>query len=159
MLGPLALLAGLSIVGGYIGIPYFLGEHHGEFHWGVASISLAVVAMGLTLAWLIYKRRLVSAQQVVHALALPHSFLQQRYYIDEIYNWYVATIQQRVIAGSCALVERYVIIGFFVNGIAWLTQGAGRLIRLCQTGRIQTYVLAFLIGIVWLLSTSLRRWW
>ena len=159
MLGPLALLAVLSVVGGYLGIPYFLGEHHGEFHWLVAGISLAVVASGLVLAWLIYWKKAVSAQQIVHALALPHSFLQRRYYIDELYNWYVATIQQRIIAGFCALVERYVIIGFLVNGTAWLTRGSGQLIRLCQTGRIQTYVLAFLIGIIWLLSTSLRRWW
>jgi len=159
MLGPLALLAVLSIIGGYLGIPHFLGEHQGEFHWLVAGTSLAVVAAGLVLAWLIYQRKLISSQQVVHALALPYSFLQRRYYIDEVYNWYVAVIQQRVIAGFCALVERYVIIGFLVNGTAWLTRSSGQLIRLCQTGRIQTYVLAFLIGIVWLLSRSLHRWW
>lgn len=159
MVGPLVLLAVLSIIGGYLGIPYFLGEHHGEFHWLVAGTSLAVVAAGLALAWLIYQRKLVSAQQVVHALALPYSFLQRRYYIDELYNWYVATIQQKLIAGFCALVERYVIIGFLVNGTATLTRGSGQLIRLCQTGRIQTYVLAFLLGIVWLLSRSLHRWW
>jgi NADH-quinone oxidoreductase subunit L len=159
MLGPLALLAALSLLGGYLGIPHFLGEHHGEFHWLIATTSLAVVATGLILAWLIYYRQLVSSQQIVHALALPYSFLQRRFYIDELYNWYVVTIQQKLMAGFCALVERYVIIGFLVNGTAWLTRGSGQLIRLCQTGRIQTYVLAFLIGIVWLLSRSLHRWW
>jgi len=159
MVGPLVFLAVLSVVGGYLGIPIFLGEHHGELHWAVAGTSLAVVAAGLVLAWLIYQKQAVSAQQIVHALALPYSFLQRRYYIDELYNWYVATIQQHVIAGVCAWVERAIIIGLLVNGTAWLTRGAGRLLRRFQTGRIQTYVLAFLIGIVWLLSTSIHPWW
>ncbi len=157
MIGPLVLLAALSIVGGYLGIPRFLGELHGELHWEVAGISLAAVAGGLVLAWLLYGKRLVSPAKVVHALALPYSFLQRRYYIDEIYSWYVATIQQKIIAGLCAWVERNVIIGFAVNGTARLTRGMGQVIRLCQTGRVQTYVLAFLIGIIWLLSVPLRR--
>ncbi|MBI3011101.1 MAG: NADH-quinone oxidoreductase subunit L [Candidatus Omnitrophica bacterium] len=157
MIGPLVLLAALSVVGGYLGIPRFLEEHGGGFHWLVAGTSLAVVTVGLGLAWLIYKRQAISAQQLVQALALPYSFLQRRYYIDEIYAWYVATIQQKLIAGLCAWVERHVIIGLAVNGTARLTQALGRLIRLCQTGRIQTYALAFLIGIIWLLSIPLGR--
>jgi NADH-quinone oxidoreductase subunit L len=157
MTGPLVLLAALSVVGGYLGIPRFLGEHEGIFHWVVAAGSTAVVAAGLLLAWLIYGKRALAAQQLVQALALPYSFLQRRYYIDEIYNWYVAVIQQKLIAGLCAWVERHVIIGLMVNGTAWLTQAMGRVIRLFQTGRIQTYVLAFLLGIVWLLAIPLGR--
>ncbi|MBI2104791.1 MAG: NADH-quinone oxidoreductase subunit L, partial [Candidatus Omnitrophica bacterium] len=156
MLIPLFLLALLSIIGGYIGIPAFLGQHHGEFHIGVAAISTAVVAGGLVLAWLIYSKRAVSPQQVVQALALPYSFLQRRYYIDEIYNWYVAVIQQKVIAGTCALFERYVIIGAMVNGTAAVTRGLGGLLRLCQTGKVQTYILVFLLGVLWLLTIATR---
>ena len=157
MLIPLFLLAALSIAGGYLGIPRFLGEHRGEFHLGVAAVSTVVVLAGLFLAWLIYKRQAVSAQQVVQALALPYSFLQQRYHIDELYTWYVGEIQQKLIAGFCALVERYVIIGVAVNGAALLTRSAGQLLRRCQTGKVQTYVLVFLLGIVWLLSAALFR--
>jgi len=156
MLMPLFLLAGLSIVGGYLEIPHFLGQHEGEFHAGVAATSLVVVGLGLCLAWLIYGKRVVSAQQVVHALALPYSFVARRYYIDEFYNWYVATIQQKLIAGLCAWVERYIIIGIAVNGIAWLTRGLGLILRRAQTGKVQTYALAFLLGVVCLLSV-LRR--
>jgi NADH-quinone oxidoreductase subunit L len=157
MLIPLALLAALSIVGGYLGIPRFLGQHHGEFHWGVAGISLAAVAAGLVLAWLIYRKGVVSAEQIVQALALPYTFLQRRYYIDEMYGWYVAVVQQKWLAGLCAWVERSVIIGFAVNGVARLTQEAGKLLRRLQTGMVQAYVLAFLLGIVWFLSTALSR--
>ena len=157
MLAPLALLALLSIAGGYFGIPQFLGQHEGAAHWLVASISLAVVAGGLALAWLLYQRRAISSQQMVRALALPYSFLKRHYYIDEIYTWYVVNVQQRLIAGLCAWVERRLIIGLAVNGTAWLTQRAGRLIRLCQTGKVQAYALVFLLGVTWLLATTLTR--
>ncbi|PIQ84575.1 MAG: NADH-quinone oxidoreductase subunit L [Candidatus Omnitrophica bacterium CG11_big_fil_rev_8_21_14_0_20_63_9] len=158
MLIPLGVLAFLSIIAGYIGIPHFLGQH-GEHHaaWLVPGLSIAVVAVGLLLAWLIYSRGTVSAQQLVQALALPYSFLQRRYYIDEIYMWYVETVQQRWIAGACAWVERVIIIGFLVNGTARLTRRAGHILRLWQTGRVQTYVLGFLLGIVSLLTLALRR--
>jgi len=157
MVIPLMLLAALSIIGGYLGIPEFLGQRQGDFHWGVAGVSLGIVAAGLALAWLVYAKRAIAPQQLVKALALPATFLERRYYIDEIYAWYVANVQQRLIAGLCAWVERSIIIGFFVNGTAWLTQRTGRILRLCQTGRIQTYVLGFLIGIIWLLTLPIGR--
>ena len=157
MLIPLFLLAALSIAGGYLGIPRLLGEHHAGLRWGVAVLSTSMVAAGAGLAWLMYQRRLVSPQQVVQALALPHTWLQHRYYIDQFYAWYVAEIQQKLVAGLCAWVERVIIIGFLVNGVAWLTRGAGRIVRLAQTGKVQTYVLGFLLGVAWLLTAAVRR--
>ncbi len=160
MLLPLLFLAVLSVIGGYVGIPHFLGEEHASHEGGtvVIAVSLTVVGLGLLLAWLIYRKKAATAQQLVHALALPSSFLQRRYYIDEIYDWYVATIQQRLIAGLCAWVERSIIIGLLVNGTAWIAQALGQTLRFFfQTGKVQTYVLMFLIGVVWLLTTSLPR--
>jgi NADH-quinone oxidoreductase subunit L len=157
MLTPLFLLAGLSIAGGYIGIPRFLGQHgHGEFHWDVAAISTAVVLLGIGLAWLMYQKRAVSPQQVVQALALPHSFVKRRFYIDELYSWYVKEVQQKVIAGVCDWVEQVIIIGIVVNGTAWLTRGLGHVVRLAQTGKVQTYVLVFLVGVICLLAGLVR---
>ncbi len=164
MVIPLVVLAALAIAAGYIGIPHFLaempqfhGEEPGTLHWDVAATSLAAVASGLGLAWLVYQQRAVSARQLVNALAVPHTLLERRFYIDEMYAWVVANVQQRMIAGFCAWFERVIIIGLAVNGIAWLTAGIGRTLRLAQTGKVQTYVLAFLLGIVWLLAAASRQ--
>lgn len=159
MTAPLVLLALLSVFGGYLGIPHYLGELHGVFHWDVALVSLAVVAAGGTLAWLIYVKKTVAAQALVKALALPATFVQQRYYIDAFYSWYVAEVQQKLIAGACAWVERRIIIGLIVNGIARLTALAGSLLRRLQTGLIQAYVLFFLIGVLWLLAAHVEPGW
>ena len=144
-------------MGGYLGIPHVLGERPEHFQWDVEAVSVTAVAAGLGLAWVIYRRRLLSARQLVEALALPYTVLQRRYYIDELYAWYVAVIQQRLIAGLCAWVERSIIIGGLVNGTAALTRAAGELVRRCQVGKVQAYVLGFLVGVVWLLSNAMRH--
>jgi NADH-quinone oxidoreductase subunit L len=155
MLIPLFVLAALSIAGGYLSLPHLLGAEHAAFHWDVAITSTVVALGGIAIAWLLYKQQVVTANQVVHALALPYSFLQRRYWIDEIYAWYVSEVQQKRIAGACLWVERSIIIGFAVNGVAWLTRAAGLVLRRAQTGRIQTYVFVFLVGVCGLLLASL----
>ena len=156
MLGPLAVLSAFSIVGGYLGIPVFLGAEEGAVNWAVAGTSLAVIATGIIWAWLVYGQRRLSAAALARRWSGPYQVLRRRYFVDDLYTWYVETIQQRFIAGGCALVERYLIIGLAVNGTARLTQTAGRIIRLCQTGVVQAYVLAFLAGIVVLLHLANR---
>ena len=148
MVGPLVLLSALSLAGGYLGIPAFLGEHVGPLHWDVAGTSLAVIAVGIGLAWLMYGWRLVSASDVARWFSWPYRVLARRYYFDDVYGWYVAAIQQRLFAGACALFERFIIIGLAVNGTARLTQIVGRIIRRWQTGKVQSYVMAFCGGIV-----------
>ena len=154
MLGLLFFLAWLSVVAGYIGIPAWLGEHHEVFHWDVALTSTAAVAAGVTISWLLYSKRAIAAGSLVRALALPQSFVENRYYIDDIYTWYVQNIQQKIIAAGCAWFEQTVIIGT-VNAVAALAQGLGRLLRLFQTGVVQTYVLVFVAGILWLITRYL----
>jgi NADH-quinone oxidoreductase subunit L len=157
MLIPLFILAALSIVGGYLGLPHLLGAEHAAFHWDVAITSTVVALGGIGIAYLIYHRRAVSPDQVVQALALPYSFLQRRYWIDEMYSWYVTEVQQKLIAGACLWIERSVIINVAVNGIAWLTKGAGLVLRRSQTGKIQTYVFVFLVGVAGLLLAAILR--
>lgn len=147
MLGPLVLLSVCSIAGGYLGIPVFLGEHAAHIRWDIAGTSVTVIAVGAGLAWLMYGTPLLSPTTISQRCRGLYTVLAQRYYIDRLYGWYVETIQQRLITGACALVERFLIIGFAVNGTARLTQTAGRLLRRCQTGKVQWYALVFLMGI------------
>jgi NADH-quinone oxidoreductase subunit L len=167
MLIPLFVLAALSIVGGFLGLPALIASgvhgaaapHGGAGHAGgllVMAVSIAVVAIGLGLAWLLYGKQVVLPGQVARALALPTSFVEQRYYIDELYSWYVLHVQQRYIARSCEWVEQRVIIDGLVGGITALTRWLGFTVRLLQTGRVQAYVLVFLVGIVWLLTSALH---
>ncbi|MBI3010381.1 MAG: NADH-quinone oxidoreductase subunit L, partial [Candidatus Omnitrophica bacterium] len=87
MVAPLAVLSVFSVVAGYLGIPHFLEAHPEPLHLSIAAISVGVMIAGGVMAWLLYgKRRLLSAEKLVQALAIPYSFLQRRYYIDEFYS-------------------------------------------------------------------------
>jgi len=156
MLGPLVALSVLAIGGGYLGIPAFLGEHAGGLQGGVVAASLLALTAGAGLSLAIYAWKVISAKDLAQRFHLVHTLLARRYFLDDAYDWYVLHVQQRVLAGACAFFERAVIIGFAVNGAALVTQTSGRIIRRCQTGRVQSYALAFFVGIVCLLYLAGR---
>ena len=156
MVGPLMVLAVLSVFGGYLGIPAFLGQHAEHLNRQVAGFSLGAIACGFGLAWLMYIRQPSLAQKAASACPTFYRVLERKYGFDQVYDWYVERIQQRVFAGACAFVERILIIGVAVNGVAWVTKTSGRVIRYCQTGKVQTYVLALSSGVVLLLWLMIR---
>jgi len=156
MAGPLVILSILSLFGGYLGIPAFLGQHTGHIHLQIATVSFVTIALGFGLAWLMYVKQTISPTRLASRLAWGYWVLERKYGFDRLYTWYVEQVQQRIVAGACALFERLIIIGLAVNGTAWITKTAGRLIRYCQTGKVQSYVLAFFSGVVAFLYLASR---
>ena len=156
MLLPLGALAVLSIVGGYLGLPAFLGEPPEPLRLDVAATSVIAMLAGIGVAYATYARGWISAPAVAARAKGLYTVLVRRYYVDEAYAWYVDRVQQRVIAAACLLVERRLIIGTAVNGVAWLTKSAGHLIRRVQTGLVQGYVLVFCSGVAIILYVALK---
>jgi NADH-quinone oxidoreductase subunit L len=156
MLIPLAVLAVLSVIAGFLGLPAYLGEHHTAFHWDVALTSLAAVAVGISLSWSIYGARAISAADLAQRFSGPYRVLANRYFFDHAYNWYVDRVQQRLIAGTCSFIEWKVLIGTVIHGIARATAALGSVLRRAQTGQVQTYALVFFLGVFVLLSLVRR---
>jgi NADH-quinone oxidoreductase subunit L len=154
---PLMILALLSIVTGYLGIPDFLepvfsagGESAG--HHGAAGVGIMVVAtlMGLTgigAAYYVY----VLNPQLPDRLARKWQALYQgslhKWYVDEAYDR--AFVRPTFTAAGelwkrvdVALIDGAVNV--VARGIAW----GGWLLRLVQSGQTQHYALAMALGIV-----------
>ena len=151
---PLVFLAILSIIGGFIGIPAFLhqaGEVGAASSHIVPMISLSMAAAGIVIAWLIYGVRVIPPERIAATCALLRQWLVRKYYLDDFYDWLVQRVQQRLVAGVCAVFEKIVIIGVAVNGTAWVARASGGLLRRAQTGKIQTYALVFFLGVTVLL--------
>jgi NADH-quinone oxidoreductase subunit L len=154
---PLILLATFSVIGGFLGIPAWLhqeGGVHVPFSPFVAIVSSAVALAGLGLAFLVYQRQFQPWGQTVEPVA---SFLESRvkFFVDDLYGWINRNIQQRLAIGM-NLFERYVIIGLWVNGTARMTGLAGGVLRLAQTGKVQSYALALLIGLALVIYGGVR---
>ncbi|MDR0352460.1 MAG: NADH-quinone oxidoreductase subunit L, partial [Opitutaceae bacterium] len=162
MLLPLLVLAAGSVAGGWLALytPWFAGVAAQVPHVGGAGVvilSAAIIALGAGLSLNLYKApvrglsKLVSPDTlavrsplVFGALALLHALP------DRLCDYYVAKIQQRL-ALFLNAIDRFLIGGFIVRGLAAVTGLLGMGARALHTGSTHTYVYWFLAGaaLVW----------
>jgi NADH-quinone oxidoreductase subunit L len=162
MLFPLAVLAILSVIGGWVGIPIAFGgsdeaEHFLQpiFNAGVvgtvtnagshaleltlAGISILTAALGLYIAYLFYYKKPGTAAALAGRAPALYRLVENKFYVDEIYSALIVTPLQmfsRLVLGG--LVD-----GFVVNGsgaaAGGITKGLSSLVRRVQSGNIRSY--------------------
>jgi len=164
---PLMVLAGLSVVGGFVGIPIIEGghvfrdflspaitpvAHHGGHHAVSFEVfmmvfSMAVAAAGIYTAYKFYLLKPDLPTIMADKFPVIYDYIYNKYYVDELYD---ATVVEPIKAGSDFLwlgVDDKVVDGA-VNGsagvIAWLSAH----LRKLETGFVQNYALAILVGVV-----------
>ncbi len=170
MLGPLVILAGLSVVGGWVGIERFagflapsVGERVAEAGGNSLEIILmvvavAVAALGWFIADLLYRQRPARAAEVAAALPLGYKVLLNKYYVDEIY---AAVIVKPLLAVSRFILEWVVDIAI-LGGLAWLLGGVatltGAILQRWQSGNLRSYAAWLAAGAAALLLFLLVPW-
>jgi NADH-quinone oxidoreductase subunit L len=197
---PLVILAAFSVVAGIINAaPFGLEKFtewfqptfafpsliHVEFDTPLAVVSVSIAAVGIGIAAFLWFRReelgplrgLTQRNKAAHA---GYSFLENKYYLDHLYeNGVVDGIRGPVAAGAYAFDQRGIdgvanglgrgaaSVGRFmydvvdqegvdgaIHGIAGGTGGAGGAVRTVQSGQVQRYALILFAG-VGLLSLAL----
>jgi NADH-quinone oxidoreductase subunit L len=173
---PLVVLAVLSTVGGFLGLPPIVGEHANlverflepvvpplpgvpglpELSHGIEAalllLSVAVAATGWWVAKLCYSgaRAEEIPDRFVAAWPGLSRVVANKFSLDELYE----TILYRPFRFLSRLfwkaADVLVIDGFF-NASAFLVELAGDLLRFFTTGNVRNYALMFLLGIVALL--------
>jgi NADH-quinone oxidoreductase subunit L len=168
MLFPLSVLALLSVIGGWIGTPFWdafghflepvLPAAHHEIsiglEIGLMALATVVAAAGIFLAYHFHlKKKEVTAQLLEQkpALAQIHRVLYNKFYVDEIYN---ALFVRPLMFLSDRILFRIVdvnLIDAIVNDVASMLRSMGGAIRRFQTGDARAYAAAILIGTLGLL--------
>ncbi len=180
MTGPLLVLGVLTVAGGLLNLPAFIGGHEGLAHWlepGLAVArknvplvpvegsteklllagAVAVALAGLFLGW-----RTTLAKPILVAREAPPErgfarVLYHKYYIDELYQ---ALLVRPLVGISRWIlwkgVDQGLVDGAAVNGSAAFARGLGWLGSRLQSGHLGVYVVVFLIGAVWLLRALAR---
>jgi NADH-quinone oxidoreductase subunit L len=163
---PLMTLAGLSVVGGLIGFPIIKGankfkeflapaitpmvhEVHAPawFEITMMIFSMAVAVAGIALAYKMYMKQPELPEKVVEKIPVVYDLVYNKYYMDEIYD---ATVVEPIKNGSDFLwhgVDEKVVDGA-VNGSATTVGWLSSHLRKLETGFVQNYALAILIGVV-----------
>jgi NADH-quinone oxidoreductase subunit L len=162
MLIPLAILAVLSVIGGWIGWPESLGgmqrfdqflapvfgthaeeaavaaaEHGKELL--LAGVSVLAALLGLFFAWLLYQRRRDLPDKIAAALGGLYTTVRDKYYVDE---GYAAAIVQPLIKGSTYILWRGIDAGAIdatANESAETAQHVSDALRHMQSGNVRSY--------------------
>jgi NADH-quinone oxidoreductase subunit L len=158
MLGPLVILALLSICGGWIGIERFSAflmpstgarvaesaTPHLELYLTAAAVAVAL--LGWFIADRLYRQKPERPAQLANAVPGVYTLLANKYYVDEIYE---ATIVKPLIAFS-RLILGWVVDVAILGGVAWLLGGtallSGAILQRWQSGNLRSYAAWLALG-------------
>jgi NADH-quinone oxidoreductase subunit L len=178
MLGPLVVLAVLSVIGGWVAAPAlwggpdyfaeFLGPVFGSAEGARAAsegavganqleLILAVVAVvaaliGIAVAYWLYLRQPSRPERLAKSLKPAYNTLLNKYWVDELYN---AAVVQPLVWISRQILWRGVDVGVIdgtVNGVADGLTGIGDGVRHTQSGNTRSYAVWVVVGALVILA-------
>jgi NADH-quinone oxidoreductase subunit L len=168
---PLMILAVLSLVGGFLGLPAGLGlpnwlegwlepvfepmmaatqaeVHHLAIGTEIFLLLLSsvVALVGIGLAYYVYRRSPAIAENAARSLAPLYNLFVHKYYVDEIYN--TVFVQPLRLFGQflAKVVDVGLIDTILVDGSAKFVGVLGKITSGWQTGYLRNYVTSILIG-------------
>jgi NADH-quinone oxidoreductase subunit L len=182
---PLMVLAVLSVIGGYIGVPHILGgaNHIHEFlapvlgggaepakaHAGISLlsqawasggeggghgaaleflmmvISVVIALIGIGIAYLFYVKNPALPKLAAERWKGLYKLVYNKYYVDEIYEILFINSLKNLGTGLWKGFDEFVIDGA-INGTAYLIGLLSGDMRKVQTGLVQNYAFAMVIG-------------
>jgi NADH-quinone oxidoreductase subunit L len=169
---PLAVLAVLSVVGGYIGLPGWTGipnafehflepimripetsghaTHPASLELLFTALSVAISLFGIYLAYRFYVTNPGIADRIVGKIKGFHSLVYHKYYVDEIYDALFVN-RAKDLGTACFFVDSKFVDGA-VNGTAASTRGVATISRL-----FDVYVVDGLVNLTGWINMKLNR--
>jgi NADH-quinone oxidoreductase subunit L len=173
---PLIVLAVLSIVGGFVGIPEILGGKHflEEFlkpvfadsssrlihhlpemtEYTLMAVAVAVMGCSLYYAYKVYIVNNTLPAKEEEELKPLHKLVYNKYWVDEIYESLITKPLNLLSEAFHKLVDNQIVDGI-VNGVGTTVNWLSGTIRLVQTGNTGFYIFIMVISIVLILFTQL----
>lgn len=152
--------------------PQVFEEEMHHAHYPAMFLSLGLTGIAVFLAFMIYYREKISADDLERRFKGIHTFSLNKWYIDELYNstaikgtmvlsrmlfWFDKYIIDGIVNGS-AYVTRFVsylsklfdtfVVDGLVNFSAFITGFFGASLRRVQTGKVQTYIVYVVFSII-----------
>jgi NADH-quinone oxidoreductase subunit L len=171
---PLVILAALSAVAGFLGLPEVFGKTANIFdrflepifvpiagretelvhplshpvEWLLIGVSIAVAAGAVGLAWSWYAKQDGRVpERIAAGFPAAYALVADKFRVDELYD--VLFVRPFVALARFAwkVIDVLVIDGI-INAGAFLVELAGDLLRFLQTGNVRNYALTFFLGVV-----------
>ena len=174
---PLIVLAILSVIGGFVGVPEFMihGAHslkqflspvfmdsksvlpdHGLTHsteWMLVTVATVVAVAGIVYGWMRYTKK----PDLEDATGFG-KILENKWYVDELYDAVIVKPIKSLSVFFNNVLDTKVVDGA-VNGVGRLVKYGGRQFRWLQSGQIGSYVLLMVLGmlLVFVIQFFLRK--
>ena len=169
---PMIILAILSAIGGYIGVPEILGGsnridkflepsfsyggletghlfHHVSHGTEYLLMVIAVIIglLGIYVAYLFYMKNREIPEKLAKNYPVLHKLLYNKWYVDEIYE---AIFEKPgyFLGNVLWVVWDELIVDGVVKVVANFIRGLGGGLRYIQTGAVQFYAVSILLGII-----------
>jgi NADH-quinone oxidoreductase subunit L len=168
MLGPLVILAVLSIFGGWFALPSFWGgqDYFANFlapvfaggesaaaeaaahalELPLAGVAILTAFIGFGVAFWLYIRQPGKPEQLAKSMKPVYNTLLNKYYVDELY---AAVVVKPLLWVSTNVLWKFVdveVIDGTVNGIATGASALGDEVRHAQSGNTRSYAVWVVIG-------------
>ncbi|MBA3613333.1 MAG: NADH-quinone oxidoreductase subunit L [Nitrospirales bacterium] len=162
---PLLILAVLSILAGYMGIPEFLapafpgaesggGHHEGSAAMGIMVTATAMGLLGIAGAYWVYVKSPGLPDRLANQWQSLYQFSLNKWFVDEVYDRTVVMPTLNLADRLWKRVDIAVIDGA-VNGVARAVAWGGWVTRRLQSGQAQNYALAMTVGAVVILGAMI----
>jgi NADH-quinone oxidoreductase subunit L len=168
MLGPLVILAVLSIFGGWFALPSFWGgpDYFANFlapvfsggesaaaetaahalELPLAAVAVVTALIGFSIAFWLYISRPGKAEALAKSMSGAYNTLLNKYYVDELY---AAVVVNPLMWLSTNVLWKFVDVAGIdgtVNGIASSATSLGDTVRHAQSGNTRSYAVWVVIG-------------
>ena len=172
VVGPLIALAALSVIGGWVGLPAWLGGSkfeqflepvlrlpegaaHGESHAASEEIlftllSVGIAVTGIFLAYHFYVRDPAAVSRLAERFKALHRVVFRKFYVDEFYDLLFVN-RTKDLANACYFFDSKFVDGA-VNGTAWTTRGTATV-----SGFFDKYVVDGLVNLIGWINMALNR--
>lgn len=167
MLYPMAVLAVLSIIAGFVQLPKLFSETQGfdnylspVFEKATGLVSVSGTALDLRTEWMIFSipllfialliflsyKRFVNEKEFIAPTGIQ-KLLSNKFYFDEIYDFLIVKPLGFISAFFRGILDQTIINGF-VNAVGSVTLFAGKKLRLLQTGNVGFYLILMVFSII-----------
>jgi NADH-quinone oxidoreductase subunit L len=161
---PMFLLAVLSIFGGVVQIPgvtnvienflepTFAASPFADFEVSGSIEALALVVgawtslIGIGIAWMLWHERPGTTLDLVRRLPRLHTFLQHKWYFDELYDFAIVR-PLRALGRACSTGFERVVVQGMVGTAEVVVDIGNSVVRSIQSGFLRYYALLLLIGV------------
>ena len=148
---PLILLSLGAVFAGFIPFGTFVSADgiavQLPIHIVFSILPVSIGIIGIFVAWLLYQKQSEIPNAIINALGSFYRSASRKFYIDEVYLFITQKILFNLVARPAAWFDRNIVDGV-MNGTATITILISENIKSIQNGRLQTYSMFFLGGVL-----------